>query len=39
MSINEKIVQVAASFIGETEISGNMGFKDKDFEKRMMGLS
>lgn len=35
MSINEKIVQVAVSFIGQTEISGNKGFKDKDFENRM----
>jgi CHAP domain len=30
-----KIVEVAKSYLGQEEISGNKGFKDKDFEKRM----
>jgi hypothetical protein len=33
--MSEKIVQIAKSYIGKTEISGNKGFTDKKFEKRM----
>lgn len=32
------ISQVAAKYLGQTEKSGNMGFNDADFEKKMIGV-
>jgi hypothetical protein len=34
----QKIVQVAASYIGKTEKPNNSGFKDAEFEKRMVDV-
>lgn len=31
----KSIAEIAKSFIGKQEISGNLGFKDKEFEKKM----
>lgn len=33
-----KIVEVAKSYVGQEEISGNMGFKDFDFNKQMKAV-
>lgn len=35
LSINQAIVKVAKGYIGIKEISGNKGWKNKDFEKKM----
>lgn len=35
MTINEKILSVAKKYIGKRELTGNSGFVDADFEKRM----
>lgn len=34
----EKIVQIAKSYIGQREISGNKGFIDPNFDKKMRGV-
>jgi len=36
--MNRSIKEIAESFIGKQEISGNLGFKDKEFEKKMKGV-
>jgi hypothetical protein len=38
MSIDEKIIDVAKSYIGQTEIKGNKGFIDPDFEDLMRSV-
>lgn len=35
MSVNERILRIAASYIGKDEESGNMGWVDEEFEKKM----
>lgn len=35
MKILKTVVEVAKSYVGQQEIKGNQGFKDKDFQKRM----
>jgi len=35
---NDKIVAIAMSYVGQTEIKGNQGFKDKAFEKKMVAV-
>ncbi len=35
MSIADRIVKVAKSYIGQQEIKGNKGFKDEEFEEKM----
>jgi hypothetical protein len=35
MSLSHKIVQVANSYLGQEEISGNKGFKNTAFQKKM----
>ncbi len=34
-SISQEIIQIAKDCIGQEEIRGNLGFKDKDFQKKM----
>lgn len=36
--IEDKIVKVAKGFIGQTEIKGNKGFHDEDFESKMRSI-
>ena len=38
MEIAKKIVQTANSFLGQEEIRGNLGFKDKTFEEYMAAV-
>ena len=38
MNINEKIVEVAKSYIGQEEILGNKGFKNKMFHAKMVAM-
>jgi hypothetical protein len=35
MTLSEKIVQIASSYVGQQEISGNKGFKTTAFQKKM----
>ncbi len=35
MSLSDKIVEVANSYLGQQEISGNKGFKNASFQKKM----
>lgn len=35
MSIGEKIVKTAESFVGQEEVRGNLGFKDEEFQELM----
>lgn len=35
MSITDKIIATAKKFVGQTEIKGNQGFHDKEFEEKM----
>jgi hypothetical protein len=35
MSLSQKIVDVANSYVGQQEISGNKGFKNASFQKKM----
>ena len=37
-TIGDKIVEVANGFLGQQEISGNMGFEDSVFEKKMKAI-
>lgn len=34
-TLADRVVRIAKSLVGQKEISGNAGFKDPDFEKRM----
>jgi len=34
-TINDEIVELAAKYIGQQEITGNMGFKDEEFNRKM----
>lgn len=34
-TINAEIIEVAQKYLGQQEISGNMGFKDEDFSRKM----
>ena len=34
----KKLVEVAASYIGQREINGNLGFRDDDFEHKMKAV-
>lgn len=36
--INNKIKDIATSYLGQREIPGNMGFTDKSFEKKMQAV-
>jgi hypothetical protein len=35
MTLSEKIVQVACTYVGQEEISGNKGFKNPSFQKKI----
>lgn len=36
--MSQQVLKVAIHYLGEKEITGNMGFVDKDFEKRMIDV-
>ena len=35
MALSDKIVQTGLSYVGQQEISGNKGFKNAAFQKKM----
>jgi hypothetical protein len=36
--LRKRIIRVAASYIGQKEINGNLGYKDSEFEKKMKNV-
>ena len=37
-TIGDKIVEIAMNYLGQEEVSGNMGFEDDEFEKKMKAV-